>query len=360
MKNLIAGGLLLCSLQLFAQDVKDTGKLNPFTVTGYVEAYFGYDFNKPADNNRPGFIYNHNRHNEFNLNLGYLKGAYSSERIRANIALAAGTYMNSNYAAEPGVLKNIYEANAGIKISTRKNIWIDAGIMPSHIGFESAVSKDCYNLTRSLLAENSPYFEAGAKLTYISDNNKWVLSGLVLNGWQRINRINGNSLLSFGTQLQYKPNSTLTLNYSTFIGTDKPDSARLMRYFHDLYGIFSFGKLGVIAGFDIGQEQSSKGSSDLNIWYSPVLVLKYGLSDKLTMAARIEYYQDEHGVIIATGTPNGFKTTGFSVNLDYMPLNNAVVRLELRSLNSKDDIFVKDSELKSNNTAVTASIAVSF
>ena len=29
------------------------------------------------------------------------------------IALAAGTYMNANYAAEPGVLKNIYEANAG-------------------------------------------------------------------------------------------------------------------------------------------------------------------------------------------------------------------------------------------------------
>ncbi len=360
MKRLIAGGLILCSLQNFAQDVKEAEKPNPFTVTGYVEAYYGYDFNKPADNNRPGFIYSHNRHNEFNLNLGYLKGAFSSERVRASIALAAGTYMNSNYAAEPGVLKNIYEANVGIKISTKKNLWIDAGIMPSHIGFETAVSKDCYNLTRSLLAENSPYFEAGAKITYTSDNNKWLLSGLVLNGWQRINRVSGNSLMSFGTQVQYKPNSTITLNYSTFIGTDKPDSARLMRYFHDLYGIFSLGKLGVIAGLDLGHEQASKGSSDLNVWYSPILILKYGLSDKLAMAARLEYYQDEHGVIVATGTPNGFKTTGFSVNLDYMPVNNAVVRLELKSLNSKDDIFVKDSELKSNNTAVTASFAVSF
>ncbi|MBZ5858611.1 porin [Flavihumibacter profundi] len=360
MKRLLAGGLMLCSLQNFAQDVKNAEKPNPFTISGYVEAYYGYDFNKPADNNRPGFIYSHNRHNEFNLNLGYLKGAYNSERVRANLALAAGTYMNANYAAEPGVLKNIYEADAGIKISKKKNLWIDAGIMPSHIGFESAVSKDCYTLTRSLLAENSPYYEAGAKITYTSDNNKWLLSGLALNGWQRIIRVSGNSLMSFGTQLQYKPNSIITLNYSTFIGTDKPDSARLMRYFHDVYGIFSLGKLGVIAGFDIGQEQVSKGSSDLNTWYSPILILKYSLSGKWAMAARMEYYQDEHGVIIATGTPNGFKTTGFSLNLDYLPVSNAVVRIEARSLNSKDDIFVKDGQLKAGNTAVTASIAVSF
>ncbi len=38
--------------------------------------------------------------------------------------------------------------------------------MPSHIGFESAVGSDCWNLTRSILAENSPYFESGIKLNY--------------------------------------------------------------------------------------------------------------------------------------------------------------------------------------------------
>jgi hypothetical protein len=100
--------------------------------------------------------------------------------------------MNSNYAAESGVLKNIYEANVGVKISKHKNLWIDAGILPSHIGFESAVSKDCFTLTRSMQAENSPYFESGAKISYTSDNGKWFVSGLVLNGWQRIQRIDGN------------------------------------------------------------------------------------------------------------------------------------------------------------------------
>eukprot|EP01132_Coremiostelium_polycephalum_P020481 gene20481-24330_t len=106
-------------------------------VSGYVEAYYGYDFNKPADHNRPGFIYSHNRHNEVNLNLAFIKANYDSGNIRANVAVMAGTYANANLAAEPGVLKNIYEANAGIKLSKSQNLWLDAGIFSSHIGFES-------------------------------------------------------------------------------------------------------------------------------------------------------------------------------------------------------------------------------
>jgi hypothetical protein len=71
------------------------------------------------------------KHNEVNLNLGFIKGTYNTQNVRANFALATGTYMNANYAAEPDVLKNIYEANAGIKISKKKDLWIDAGIFSS-------------------------------------------------------------------------------------------------------------------------------------------------------------------------------------------------------------------------------------
>ncbi len=348
---------MLTGIGAMAQDTKPS----PLTISGYAEVYYTYDFNKPLDNNRPGFIYSHNRNNEFNLNLGFLKAAYSTEYVRANLAIAAGTYMNANYAAEPGVLKNIYEANAGVKLSKKANLWLDAGIFGSHIGFESAISKDCWTLTRSILADNSPYYEAGAKLTYTSNNNKWILSAMALNGWQRIKRVDGNSLMSWGTQVQFKPNSTTTFNYSTFIGTDKPDSARLMRYFHNLYAIFNLSpKLGVTAGFDIGTEQKTKGSSDMNTWYSPVVILKYAINDKWAIAARGEYYEDKQGVIIATGTTNGFKTTGYSLNIDYAPVSNILIRLEGRNLSSKDAIFTKAQTTQKNNAFVTASVAVSF
>jgi hypothetical protein len=133
-------------------------KGNNLTISGYIEPYYSYDFGNPNDHNRVGFNYSHQRHNEVNINLGYIKAAYQTDNVRANLAMAAGTYMNANYAAEPGVLKNLYEANVGVKISKNKNLWIDAGIMPSHIGFESAVGKDNWTVTRGIYAENSPYF----------------------------------------------------------------------------------------------------------------------------------------------------------------------------------------------------------
>lgn len=356
MKRILIAVAVLVSTQTFAQD--STGSL---TISGYGEVYYTYDFNKPADNNRPGFFYSHNRHNEFNLNLGFIKANYTAERVRANFALAAGTYMNANYAAEPGVLKNIFEANAGFKLSKKKNIWIDAGIMPSHIGFESAVSKDCWNITRSILAENSPYFEAGAKLTYTSDNGKWLVSGMALNGWQRITRVSGNSQMSWGTQIQYKPSSKVMLNYSTFIGTDKPDSIRLSRLFHNIYGIFNVtDKFGITAGFDIGTEEKTPGSDDKNTWYTPVLILKYAFDNKWAIAGRVEHYNDKNGVIIATGTANGFQTTGYSFNIDHSPAKNILVRLEIRSLSSKDKVFTKGTGVTNTNSFITSSIAVSF
>jgi hypothetical protein len=333
------------------------------TFSGYAEPYYSYDFNNPkADGNRPAFFYAYNRHNEFNIHLGMLKANYAAQHIRANTAIAAGTYMNANYAAEPGVLKNILEINAGIRLSKKHDLWLDAGVFGSHIGFESAIGKDCRTLTRGILAENSPYYEAGAKMTYNSPDGKWVISGLVLNGWQRIQRVAGNSLPSFGTQVQFKPSDKVVLNSSTFIGTDKPDTLRQMRYFHNFYGIFQLNeRWEATLGFDIGWEQTRLESSDYHTWYTPVVILRYAANDKCAVAVRAEYYSDKNGVIIATGTPKGFGVLGLSLNFDYAVLPNAMWRLEGRFLNSSDDpIFQRDGKAVKTNTFVTTSIAVSF
>jgi hypothetical protein len=175
---------------------------------------------------------------------------------------------------------------------------------------------------------------------------------LALNGWQRIKRVDGNSLMSWGSQIQFKPSSNITLNYSTFIGTDKPDSARLMRIFHNIYGIFNVTeKLGITAGFDIGTEEKGATGNGTNTWYSPVGILRYAFNDQWALAGRVEYYKDENGVIVATGTPKGFQTMGYSLNVDYSPAKNVLVRIEGRTLNSKDAVFIKGNEQVKNEYA---------
>ena len=356
--RLFIGLFLLIGLN--KSKAQDTTK--PLRITGYADVYYVYNFNKPLNNNQPSFLYCYNRNNEVNLNLGFVKASYNASNLRANFALMSGTYAVANLAAEPTALRNIFEANIGIKLSAKNNLWLDAGIMPSHIGFESAIGKDCNNLTRSILAENTPYYEAGLKLSYTSKNEKWFLSALLLNGWQRIKRLDGNTSPAFGTQITYKPSSTVTLNSSSFIGNDKPDSSRQWRYFHNFYGSFQLSKkIALITGFDIGAEQKSTGSSVMNTWYSPVLIAKYMASNKFSIAARAEYYCDKKGVIISTATTNGFRTFGYSANFDYAIQENAVWRIELRTLKSKDNIFEKrNSSFTSTSTWLATSLAISF
>ena len=351
---------VLSLLSLSGMTQTDSTK-NPLSISGYVETYYSYDFANPENHNRPGFVYSHNRHNEFNLNLGFIKAAYATNKVRANLALMTGSYANANLAAEPGTLKNIFEANAGVKISSKKNLWVDAGIFASHIGFESAIGKDCWNLTRSILADNSPYFESGVKISYTSDNQKWFMSGLVLNGWQRIQRVDGNNAPAFGHQVTFKPSSKITLNSSSFIGSDTPDSTKQIRYFHNFYGQFQVHKnLGLIVGFDIGAQQKNKGSSDYNNWFSPVLIVKYSASEKIIVAARAEYYADQNQVIIVTGTANGFQTFGYSVNLDFVVAENVLWRIEGRGLSSKDQVFTMNDRSRNENYFVTTALAISF
>ena len=354
MKKLILSAFMASTTAAIAQ----TETPSPLKISGYIETYYLYDFGKPQNNTRPGFVYSHNRHNEVTLNLGFVKAAYEKDNVRANLALMTGTYSNANLAAEPGVLKNIFEANVGVKVSKTKNLWIDAGIFPSHIGFESAIGKDCWNLTRSILADNSPYFESGAKISYTSDDGRWFVSGLVLNGWQRIQRVAGNSTPAFGHQLTFKPNAKITLNSSSFVGSDTPDSSRLMRYFHNFYGQFQLTeKVALTLGFDVGSQQKQPKSSVYNTWIAPIAIVKMALNPKWNAAARVEYYGDRGGVIITTNTPFAFETWGYSINFDRQLADNAVWRVEARHFSSKNPIFENNS---SQNTLIATSLAVSF
>ena len=43
-------------------NAQDDSTGSSLTMSGYAEAYYCYDLNKPSDNSHPGFIYSQNRH----------------------------------------------------------------------------------------------------------------------------------------------------------------------------------------------------------------------------------------------------------------------------------------------------------
>jgi len=159
----------------------------------------------------------------------------------------------------------------------------------------------------------------------------------------------------------YTPNKNITLNWSTFIGSEDPDSTRRMRYFNDVYGIFQLNEnWQLTTGFDIGYQQKAKNSSDYDTWMTLVIIFRYDINKKWAVALREEYFGDESEIIVSTISPDGFQTTGLSLNVDYSPNKNVLCRIEGRYLKDQNNIFETKSGLASDDFFVTASVAISI
>lgn len=349
---------MLGGLSASAQD--DSEQPVQFSISGSVDVFYAFDFNNPGSDSRQPFFYNHNRHNEFNLNLGIISAEVAHERYRAVLALQTGTYAADNYAEEPVELRNIFEAYAGLCLSANQDLWLDVGVFESHIGFEYAESAKNPTLTRSLVAEHSPYFLTGARLTWQADE-KWTFLLTAANGWQRIRRVRGNSLLSFGSQVYYKPSEDWELNWSTLIGTDDPDTERRMIFYNNLYAEKNLTeKLRLTAGFDIGARQAARGSERYDAFLTPTLILRCKFTDRWAAALRGEYYHDPEGAVIPTETDDGFEAAGYSVNIDYSPRPGVICRVEWRRFEGRNPVFSEPGGPGRDNMFVAASVAVLF
>ncbi len=267
-----------------------------------------------------------------------------------------GTYVQDNYANEPKALRWIHQANLGFALDAEQKLWLDAGVMPSHIGFETAVSKDNLTLSRSIIAENSPYFETGVKLGW-QKSESWYFALLYLNGWQRIQSIPGKNNPSFGTQATYKPSSSVTLNWSTFLGTDQPFEAGTTLYFSNMYGDFSFGKKWkIIAGIDVGK-RTTLDFFDQN-WWGAAVIAEYRFGENLSGAFRWEYYDDPFQAISNSNTNLGVEVGGISLNLDQKIGKWSLLRIEGRWLDSPVPFEQGISPAKSENFFFLASWAI--
>jgi hypothetical protein len=348
--------------------VKDSSGLS---FWGFADIYYGYNFNLPPSRidgelvTGNSFLYSHNRHNEFNLNNGIVGVDYFNDKVRGILALQAGTYVEYNYANEPAMLKYVYEAYAGYQ--PIRNLWIDAGIFTSHIGSESAISSENFTLSRSMMAENTPYYETGIRASY-DINNKLKINGLILNGWQNITDHNKNKAL--GTQIQFKPTEHLLLNYSTFLGKEagayeptagiiNTDSLSTQRFFNNFYCRARLAKLTLLCSFDIGFQKKRKASGNY-LWFNPNLILNYSFTDKISAVVRGEYYNDKSGVIIYTGTNNGFQTYAGSLGLNIRLAENLLWRIEGKVFGSKDKVFLNKENPSDKSVLVLSSVAIKF
>lgn len=328
---------------------------SPWQFEAYAEVYYSFDFDQPADHRRPDYLYNFHRHNEVNLNLGLLSLGYEEERLRGRLSLMAGTYAQANLAPEPAALRSIYEAFVGVKLSEKAQWWLDAGVFESHLGFENARSLRCATLTRSLVAENSPYYLSGLRMSWTSANEKWLARLVLANGWQRMQREEGNQSPGIGHQLQYRIGSFL-LNSSSYWGqvgantnSFSAQQRSVNRFFHNFFLHYEHPQgASLTLGLDYGRQERAVLEGYRN-WWAPTIIVQAPVSARWDFALRFEHFDDRYAMILGIGAERLY---GVSLNFDYQLSPQAKLRLEGRRLARQDDQGI--------NEALTAALAISW
>ena len=101
---------------------QDSLTLHKATVdfSGYIDGYYAHDFNNSDQLTKQSFFYNHNRHNEFNINIALFRAIVNYKNTYAKVSFQAGTYVDDNYSNE--TIKYLNEALIGAYLDPLKNI----------------------------------------------------------------------------------------------------------------------------------------------------------------------------------------------------------------------------------------------
>ncbi|MBV8518971.1 MAG: porin [Acidobacteria bacterium] len=305
------------------------------TFSGFVDVAAVYNANAPAshENFIPGTGTSAKRANELALNLAELQWtrAVSAEQpVGFTLSVVAGDGETVVHGSDS--LRYVYQASVAYRLPD--GVVLEAGVYPSHIGFESLFSKDNWNYTRSWLGELSPYYQTGIKASY-AFNAHWSAQLHVLNGWQLVH--DNNDARAFGTQLAYT-SDRLTASLNTFIGPELADDNKSLRTLGDVVAIYRLTpRLQLGGSYDRGSQQLPETRAAR--WRGLAMYARYTLNARHAFALRAEQFRDDEGAISGTGQTLREATLTWEMR----PRDALVLKLETRYDDSNTRVFAEDA-----------------
>jgi len=306
-------------------------------VTGFVDLYYTYDFNRPVDHANwfTGVGTSARRDNEFAINLAQVDFVMAPAPVGFHLAAGYGTALDVVHGAEAEAWRNLVQASIQYQTGVGRGLYIEAGVFPSHIGFETLQSKDNWNYTRSWLGEFSPYYQTGVKVA-CPFGKHWSTQVHILNGWQMI--ADNNRGKTLGWQFAYAAD-TVSLSFNGLVGPELTDDDHDLRALIDTVAVWRATTDWTFAlSFDLGgQEQPSGGDAR---WEGVGLYARLAPPGSRTaLALRAEYYDDEDGAI--SGTPQILRE--FTATLEVRPVDHLILKIEGRYDRSSADVFAGDA-----------------
>ena len=286
-------------------------RLVPVVVT---DGYYAYHDTSPGQGGSATLMTTANHHGEFSVNLVALGARLEHARITGAVVLQAGDSVDALYGnarGKPEVFKHVQLAHVGY----RTGDWhVEAGVLPSLLGRESFVSTDNWSYTRALVADLTPYFVAGARVT-LRVTPTLTANATVFNGWDTFGDRNGSK--SGHVRLAWAPSARLAIESSTVAGREQVPVAGdqpSTRVFEDVVASYEVHPRVHLAlelwgskELDYRIEDPLKGDKKQAAYVrSPVsfggaLHAKWRFGETVYLAGRAEALADDAGVLAGNG-----------------------------------------------------------
>ena len=299
------------------------------SFSGFIDGYYGYNFNKPASrkNLYRNFDFNHN---QFSLNYAELAVELKPAPFGFRADIGFGDTAKAVHAAEPAGTE-VYQYLQQVYLSaSRKKVQVDFGKFVTPFGAEVIETKDNWNYSRSsLFALAIPYYHFGVRTTVMA-HEKLTLSAYLVNGWNNV--VENNAGKTVGVQIVAKPIPRFTFTQNYMAGNEQ-SNGNDPRHLIDSIATFEVNsKLSFMANYDYGMDRD--GLARVR-WQGIALYARVSPLSSFRFSPRVEWFDDPQGFI--TGTPQTMKET--TLTTDYVFNESMFLRGEYRRDWSDRNVF---------------------
>ncbi|HSN93355.1 MAG TPA: outer membrane beta-barrel protein [Anaeromyxobacteraceae bacterium] len=333
--KIIVAACLVAPLAAFAAEEKPLA-IGPVNVSGMLDAYFTLNLDQDQTYVNPVRSYDGSPGFHFNM----AEVSFSME------AKPAGFRLDLVYGPEGEAAGNflVLQGYASFKLGPTT---VDFGRFVTPAGFELYESTGNWLYTRGLVYTWAlPATHTGVRVGY-AVNDQLTVTGYFTNG----------SDLQTSDDFEESPYKTgivsaVWANDDTSVAvnafyTKPPGTVDESGFLLDVVASRSFGALSVSVSGDYGSMFDAS-------WTALGANVKYDLNDKLSVAGRFEYFDDQDGLRTGTG-PDGLALWDLTAGATYQVGKHAALKAELRYDKADADIFGPPTD--PNDSAITAHLA---
>jgi hypothetical protein len=318
-------------------------------ISGSVDVYYRYDFNKQAGNNKTSFT---NSHNSFELGAARVKIEHTTSKLDMVAELAFGKRAEEfsyNESDTRAAIRQLY-----VSYAPSQNIKFTAGEWATHFDNEIFEPDANRNYSMSYMFSWGPFFHTGLKADATFGKHGFMLGVTNPNDYKSFN----NASKYVIGQYSFAPNDKFKAYINYFAGKRPTDTAKvsqletiLTQKFSDKFNMLYIGSV----AFNKYQQAGKYGDS--KNWWCSGLYFNYDPTSMFGLTLRTEYFNDDKQQNVFAAYPSGgsvFETT-LSANFR---IDNLVIIPEVRIENASKEIYTKSNGIgtKSNGSFLVAAV----